>query len=151
VEISNLDPAEVERDPQAIEKALIGVFVYYLKSLAPGEYNPELLRQVIANLNHYGVNFGFTTFNAKTAERIRALRPFDEYKFYYPPSDFKAEFPGQEWLGWGYNSPPRAFLFSVQQILALIQAHPEIYAQVLNSCREDKWARHLMLSDPDIF
>lgn len=151
LEISNLDLAAAQADPKYIQRVLIGVFVYHLKALAPGPFNAELVQQLVAILRRDNVKFGMTTFNPTLANRIRALSPNQEHEFEYgvPHDDF--QFKGQEWLTMGFKTPPHAFLFTINHILQLINDNPDLYRESMNSCRENIWARHLMLTNPDVF
>jgi hypothetical protein len=153
VEISNLDERLAATDPDYVMRVLFGVLYYYLKVFSPGAYDFTHVQNTLAFLRQIDIKFGFTTFDPNLAAQIQRLNPSSQNQFYYPPyTDGEVpEFPGQEWLSRGYRTPPNAFLFNMEQIIDLARANPEIFRQSTNLFLHNRWARHLMLTNPDIF
>ncbi len=56
-----------------------------------------------------------------------------------------------DWLAKSATTDAYSFLFSINQIVGLIQRYPQLYQRSMNAAREDIWARHHMLVHPDFF
>lgn len=153
VEISNLDVQAARTDTTYVPRLLIAAYVYYLKALVPGEFDPSKVAQAIDFLRTREVKFGITTFEKDIASRVRMIHPSSEYKFEYEGYEGgnAPEFQNQEWISKGYSQEARAFFFTVPQIGQLIAHYPQLYRQAMNAARENAWARHHMLSHPDVF
>jgi hypothetical protein len=153
VEISNLDRAPAVFDKTYVPRMLLATFTWYVKNFAETKMNQDFADQVIHELSRHDVKFAMTTFDPVLMQQIRALKPISETKHHYPqPEGFKApDFRGQEWMSMGYIHEPITFYFTVEQIVKLANAMPEVYQAAFHSVEEKLWARYLMLTNPDIF
>ena len=153
IEISNLEPESAAKDPNYIMRMLISTATFYMKSLVPGAYDPAQVTRAAQFLRDNKVMFGVTTFDPAMQKKLEFLRPVESHKFEYPtgPGQSTDFIKGMEWMSKGYVNPPRAYLFSMDQIFSMIEQNPEIYRQAMNNAVENYWIRHLYLSTPDVF
>lgn len=153
IEISNLDRAAAKFDQTYVTRMLFGAFIWYVKSLATGPMTQAWSDDIIHKLHAHGTKVAMTTFDPVLMQMIRALKPASEVKHHYEkPEGFSVpEFRGQEWLQWGYENEPITFYFTVDQIIELANKLPQIYKDAFNAAEENLWARHLMLTNPDVF
>lgn len=153
IEISNLDRAAAELDQTYVPRMLFAAFIWYMKSLSDRPLDQRSADSVLHKLHAHKVHVAMTTFDPALMKIIRKLSPLSEVKHRYEaPQGFKTpDFRGQEWLSMGYTNEPITFFFSVEQMVALANRWPRIYEDAYHAAEERNWARHLMLTNPDMF
>lgn len=153
LEISNLDPEAAAKDPAYVEKALIGAFASQLVSIATLFSPPESFDRIIAEFQQHKVVFAMTSTYPEVQKQIERLGPQRTIRAAYEPSRShtpEEEMAGTEWFYRGFISTPHHYFFDTFQVATLAHKHMRYFQEVVHQFYESVWARHLLLTNPDV-
>lgn len=157
IDISNLDLKAAKADKYYPLRVLFATYIYYSHLFTfPKQISMENLNQAVDLMAHNNIQFSISTYDPSISQVLSELgselvthqQQLDKSM---QGSDLKNTWIGSEWMGLIYMRPIHMHFFTIENLVKLTQAHPQIFIESWGALQPGRWRAQYLLNDLDLF